>query len=69
MGGIQKTQHKGAISYTVVNHADLPLACPPKETSLWNMHPRIYLTFDASNKVICPYCGTTYRLYKDGLKS
>jgi len=40
----------------------LPLHCPLPDMSLWNQHPKVYLSIDASKKVKCPYCGTEYVL-------
>lgn len=42
-----------------------PLACPPINMSLWDMHPRVYLKLDADNQAICPYCSTYYTLIED----
>jgi len=40
----------------------LPLHCPLPDMSLWNQHPKVYLSIDAYKKVKCPYCGTEYVL-------
>lgn len=45
-----------------VGSADLPLHCPSRQTALWSAHPRVFLDFDASGEVMCPYCGAHYRL-------
>jgi uncharacterized Zn-finger protein len=45
-----------------VTNDDLPLCCPLPDMRVWDAHPRVYLTFDKSNKVTCPYCGTKYVL-------
>jgi uncharacterized Zn-finger protein len=42
--------------------ADLPLSCPAPNAEAWAMHPRVFLTFEQSNQVACPYCGATYQL-------
>ncbi len=52
------------VSFSVVSKADLPFHCPPKESSKWNMHPKVYLSFDKSKKAACPYCGACYELEK-----
>jgi uncharacterized Zn-finger protein len=41
---------------------DLPLHCPTAETALWCSHPRVFLDVAATGEVLCPYCGTRYRL-------
>ncbi len=38
---------------------DLPLSCPGKFMTLWNMHPKVYLQFK-DGKASCPYCGAQY---------
>jgi uncharacterized Zn-finger protein len=45
-----------------ISEDDLPLHCPTKNMSLWNTHPRVYLPIEKHGEVLCPYCGTTYRL-------
>ena len=45
-----------------VSKADLPLHCPMDGMSLWNSHPRVYLSIDETGKVKCPYCGADYLL-------
>ncbi len=41
---------------------ELPLTCPPHDSSLWNGHPRIYLPIHQTGRERCPYCGTLYLL-------
>jgi uncharacterized Zn-finger protein len=48
--------------YEVVS-ADLPLHCPMPEMSLWNSHPRVYLSMDKGH-AICPYCSAEFSLKK-----
>ncbi len=48
-----------------VEPEQLPFSCPPKNSDLWNMHPRVFLHFDAQDEVTCPYCGARYRLKND----
>ncbi len=43
-------------------HADLRLSCPMPATTLWNMHPRVYLPIAVEKEVQCPYCSTIYVL-------
>ena len=47
-----------------ITEADLPLHCPMDGMSLWNSHPKVYLSLDASGKAKCPYCGADY-VFKD----
>lgn len=46
----------------LVSRKELPAHCPPKDSSKWNMHPKVFLSFDANGKVSCPYCGAKYKL-------
>jgi uncharacterized Zn-finger protein len=46
----------------LVSKKDLPLHCPPKDSSKWSMHPKVFLSFDDYGKVRCPYCGAKYKL-------
>ena len=45
-----------------ITEADLPLHCPMNGMSLWNSHPKVYLSLDESGKAKCPYCGADYTL-------
>jgi uncharacterized Zn-finger protein len=45
-----------------VTRADLPLHCPLDGMSLWNSHPRVYLSIETTGKAKCPYCGADYTL-------
>lgn len=45
-----------------VTAADLPLHCPTPAMIAWNSHPRVFLDVAARGEVMCPYCGTTFRL-------
>lgn len=45
-----------------VTPADLPLACPMPQMSLWNSHPRVYLPIADTGRAKCPYCGTDFVL-------
>jgi uncharacterized Zn-finger protein len=47
--------------YTVTA-ADLPLHCPMDGMSLWNSHPRVYLSIEETGHAKCPYCGADYTL-------
>jgi uncharacterized Zn-finger protein len=46
----------------LISKKDLPLHCPPKDASKWNMHPKVFLPFDENGKANCPYCGALYKL-------
>ncbi len=41
---------------------DLPLHCPTNAVALWCSHPRVFLDIAPTGSVMCPYCGTKYRL-------
>jgi len=45
-----------------VTASDLPLHCPTPQVALWAMHPRVFLDFGDNPEVMCPYCGTKYKL-------
>jgi uncharacterized Zn-finger protein len=45
-----------------VGSGDLPLHCPMPGQSTWNSHPRVFLPIEDKGEVLCPYCGTLYRL-------
>jgi uncharacterized Zn-finger protein len=46
----------------LVKPSDLPVYCPNPAMPLWSSHPRVFLDFDETGGVRCPYCGTLYRL-------
>jgi uncharacterized Zn-finger protein len=46
----------------VVHAKDLPVYCPNPAMPLWSSHPRVYLDVADEGEVLCPYCGTRYRL-------
>lgn len=50
--------------YTVTE-ADLPLACPMPSMTLWNSHPRVYMSIEDKGFSVCPYCGAEYTLAKE----
>jgi uncharacterized Zn-finger protein len=45
-----------------VTRADLPLSCPMPGMHLWNSHPRVMLSIEATGREKCPYCGAVYIL-------
>jgi uncharacterized Zn-finger protein len=45
-----------------ISAAELPLHCPLPSAQLWNSHPRVFLAIESTGEVLCPYCGTLYRL-------
>lgn len=58
-----KTEQKQRV--IEVTAADLPLHCPTPEMALWSAHPRVFLPIEKTGEVLCPYCGTLYRLQGD----
>jgi len=46
----------------VVTPTDLPVFCPNPTMPLWSSHPRVFLDIVETGEVMCPYCGTRYRL-------
>ena len=47
-----------------VSEKDLPLHCPVDSMTLWNSHPKVYLSIEETGRAKCPYCGTEYCLKK-----
>ncbi len=47
-----------------ISQKDLPLSCPPKDTEVWNQHPRVFLPIESEGEVVCPYCSAKYILKK-----
>ena len=47
-----------------VTSADLPLACPQPDKTLWNAHPKVYLPIEEAGRVVCPYCSCEYILIR-----
>ncbi len=46
-----------------VTRADLPLSCPMPGMSVWNSHPKVYLSIvDDGGESTCAYCGAHYTL-------
>ena len=44
----------------IITKNDLPLSCPINQT--WDGHPKVYLDIKEEKKIVCPYCGTKYKL-------
>ena len=60
-GDSNLVQSNAENSYTVTA-ADLPLHCPMDGMSLWDSHPRVFLSIEESGYAKCPYCGAEYNL-------
>ncbi len=58
---IEKVKYR---SFEIVTKQDLPFHCPTKESSKWNMHPKVFIIFNKQGRASCPYCGASYRLEK-----
>jgi uncharacterized Zn-finger protein len=56
-------------SVVTVTAKDLPLHCPNPAMPLWSSHPRVFLDLDENGEMMCPYCGTRYRLQGERPKS
>ena len=50
-----------------VSVKDLPVYCPNPSMPLWSSHPRVFLDIEPTGRVMCPYCGTRYRLERGAL--
>lgn len=57
-------QAKKQPSVIEINQSALPLHCPLPDSSLWNSHPRVFLSIEETGEAKCPYCGTEYVLVK-----
>jgi uncharacterized Zn-finger protein len=45
---------------------DLPLHCPTPSMSIWDSHPRVFLSItEEEREAQCPYCGTVYQFEED----
>ena len=60
-GGNSLIQPNTENKYTVAP-VDLPLHCPMDGMSLWNSHPRVFLSIKETGHAKCPYCGADYTL-------
>ncbi|MEL0035076.1 MAG: zinc-finger domain-containing protein [Gammaproteobacteria bacterium] len=49
------------VSFTV-SSSELPASCPPKNSSVDGLHPRVYLKFKDDGKAKCPYCGARFEI-------
>ena len=58
----QSTEQQSKAEVRMVDPKTLPVACPPDDAEVWNMHPKVYLKFDAEGLSSCPYCGAKYQL-------
>ena len=54
--------HKTRFPTVTVSHDDLPLSCPRKNETVWNLHPRVFLPIEKTGEAVCPYCSTRYLL-------
>lgn len=66
MGTEQKSPMSGQVQANAENRyevtkEDLPLHCPTDAMSLWNSHPKVFLSMD-KGEAKCPYCGAEYTL-------
>ena len=62
---VKKLREPNAAKRYVVSKADLPLHCPMDDMSLWNSHPRVYLSILDKGEATCPYCGALFMLKND----
>jgi len=60
--GAHDTREPNARNHYDVTRADLPLHCPMDGMSLWDSHPRVYLSIETTGRAKCPYCGAEYTL-------
>lgn len=59
---MQQTKAASSARSIEITQADLPLHCPLPGDSIWNAHPRVFLSLAEKGEALCPYCGTLYRL-------
>lgn len=63
IGALMQNEDKACTQrYYRISRAELPLACPPLTTEVWDAHPRVYFPIEEMGKVTCPYCSATYEL-------
>lgn len=48
-----------------VTTAELPLSCPPRDSRVWDAHPRVYLPIEKTGMYTCPYCDAEYVLVEE----
>jgi len=60
---LKKTNHPDS-TFVLVSNNEIPFHCPPKDEKIWNMHPKVFLSFSKEGKSKCPYCGANYQLDK-----
>ncbi|MAV29319.1 MAG: hypothetical protein CMF43_05905 [Legionellales bacterium] len=59
-----KPKQQPACTHTVVEVFEgEQICCPPRNSRMWNAHPRVYLAVDPKTRSAkCYYCGTQYIL-------
>lgn len=62
----EPSQQACAKRHYEITQADLPLSCPPRDSRVWDAHPRVYLPIETLGKVTCPYCDAEYVLKGEG---
>lgn len=60
----ERLQPANAAQTYDVTVKDLPLSCPMPNMTLWNSHPRVYLSIEKTGSAKCPYCGAEYNLQR-----
>jgi uncharacterized Zn-finger protein len=48
-----------------VTRADFPICCPPKDSRVWDAHPRVYLPIKETGHAVCPYCDAEFILKEE----
>ena len=38
------------------------VSCPTKYHDNWNLHPRVFISFEGKKTATCPYCGTVFKI-------
>jgi len=58
-----------AEAVVLVTRDQLPMHCPPPDSSLWDGHPRVFIPLEDGGEASCSYCGTKFRLVEDNASS
>jgi len=64
MGSAVKTPACTEKNY-IIHTRELPLSCPTNDMVVWNAHPKVYLSIEATGVAVCPYCSTRFILQHD----
>lgn len=59
---MKETDSDGVV---LVTRDQLPMHCPPPNTTLWDGHPKVYIPLEDNPTASCSYCGTQFKLVEN----